>query len=231
MSETERIKKAYARREKEVNRYLYSPLNPSSLFIEQQRERVLLKALKAAGLKNFENKRILDVGCGYGQVLRRFIDFGGRPENLFGIDLLADRIKRAKKLNPLIDFKCANAEQLPYEDKFFDIAMQFTMFTSILDDNMKRNIAKEMLRVLKPRGIILWYDYHISKLSNPDVKRIKKDEIKQLFPNCSFHFRRITLAPPLTRRIAPYSLLLCYLLEKIPLLCTHYLAVIRKQNL
>jgi len=31
--------------------------------------------------------------------------------------------------------------------------------------------------------------------------------------------------------IAPYSLLLCYLLEKIPFLCTHYLAVIRKAGI
>lgn len=52
--------------------------------------------------------------------------------------------------------------------------MQFTMFTSILDDTMKRNIAKEMLRVLKPEGIILWYDYYISKPTNPDTKGVSK---------------------------------------------------------
>jgi len=57
---------------------------------------------------------------------------------------------------------------------------------------------------------------------------VGKKEIKQLFLNCSFHFKRVTLAPPLARMIAPYSLLLCYLLEKIPLLCTHYLAVISR---
>lgn len=93
---------------------------------------------------------------------------------------------------------------------------------------MKANIAKEMLRVLKPEGIILWYDYYISKPTNPDVKGVGKKEIKRLFPNCSFHFKQAILAPPLARVIAPYSPLLCYLLEKIPFLCTHYLAVIRK---
>jgi hypothetical protein len=39
---------------------------------------------------------------------------------------------------------------------------------------------------------------------------------------------RITLPPPLCRALAPYSIILCCLLEKIPLLCTHYLGIIRK---
>ena len=174
------------------------------------------------------DKRVLDVGCGSGGELRKFIGYGASLGNLFGIDLLPDRIKQAKGLNPLIDFRRGNAEELPYEDESFDIVMQFTMFTSILDATMKNNIAREMLRILKPEGIILWYDYHISKPTNPDVKGVGKREIKKLFPNCSFHFKRVTLAPALTRMIAPYSLLFCYLLEKISPLRTHYLVVIRK---
>lgn len=88
------------------------------------------------------------------------------------------------------------------------------MFTSILDFQMKQKIAKEMLRILKPKGVILWYDYHVNNPKNPDVKGVKKKEIKRLFPNYSFRFRRITLAPPLVRVIARYSRRLCYLLEK-----------------
>lgn len=227
MKEIERIEKSYECR-KRLPKDLYSPFKPGNLFIVQQRERVILKLLDKYKMNPLVDKKILDVGCGSGGELRRFIEYGACPENLFGIDLLPDRIERAKELNPLIDFRCGNAEELPYEDAYFDLVMQFTMFTSILDDTMKSNIAKEMLRVLKHEGIILWYDYHISKPTNPDVKGVGKREIKRLFPNHSFHFKRITLAPPLARMIAPYSLLLCYLLEKIPLLCTHYLTVIRK---
>jgi len=53
-------------------------------------------------------------------------------------------------------------------------------------------------------------------------------EIQSLFPGCDVRLKRITLAPPLTRRVAPYSWLVCYLLSKVPFLCTHYLGVIRK---
>jgi hypothetical protein len=65
---------------------------------------------------------------------------------------------------------------------------------------------------------------------NPDVRGVKKKEIYELFPNCEIHLKRITLAPPLARAIAPFSIILCQLLEKFPLLCTHYIGVIRRKG-
>jgi len=106
--------------------------------------------------------------------------------------------------------------------------MQFTVFTSILDIQLKKKIASEMLRVLKKDGIVVWYDFHMNNPKNPDVKGIKKNEIYQLLPNCEIFLKRITLAPPLARKIAPFSFILCSILEKIPFLCTHYLGVIRR---
>jgi hypothetical protein len=41
---------------------------------------------------------------------------------------------------------------------------------------------------------------------------------------------RITLAPPLGRWLAPRSWVLACLLEKIPLLCTHTIGIIRKTD-
>jgi len=228
MDEISRIKEAYARRAIYVGDR-YSVFNVASLFIIQGLERALLRMLKDNDLTSLEGKRILEVGCGTGGVLRRFIQYGADPANLYGIDLLADRIERARYLSPNVDFRCGNAEQLPYDDESFDIVMQFTVFTSILDPRMKRNVAREMLRVLKRDGIILWYDYHMNNPRNPDVRGVGKREIQALFPDCSIDLRRVTLAPPLTRLLAPYSWLVCYLLEKIPLLCTHYLGVIRKR--
>jgi ubiquinone/menaquinone biosynthesis C-methylase UbiE len=32
---------------------------------------------------------------------------------------------------------------------------------------MKQNIVMEMLRVLKPGGLILWYDYHMKTQETP----------------------------------------------------------------
>jgi hypothetical protein len=89
-------------------------------------------------------------------------------------------------------------------------------------------MAAEMLRVVKPTGLILWYDYHVNNPWNKDVRGVKRREIYELFPNCQIDLERITLLPPLARALAPYSYLACYLMEKFPLLCTHYLGAIRK---
>src|SRR5438067_13539414 len=98
--------------------------------------------------------------------------------------------------------------------------MQSTVFNSVLDASMKEELASEMCRVLKPDGLILWYDYHMNNPRNPDVKAVKRREIHAFFPHSDIRLQRITLAPPQARLLAPYSLLLCYFLRKVRWLCT-----------
>jgi hypothetical protein len=92
---------------------------------------------------------------------------------------------------------------------------------------MKQQIASEMSRVVGSDGLILWYDYHVTNPWNNDVRGIKRREITQLFPDYQIELERIALLPPLARFLDPYSYLDCYLLEKLPPLCTHYLGVVR----
>jgi hypothetical protein len=56
---------------------------------------------------------------------------------------------------------------------------------------------------------------------------IRPAEIKRLFPGCSFEFHKITLAPPLARRIVPLSWGLALFLEGLKIFNTHYLVAIR----
>ena len=209
---------------------MYSYFNKGNLYIIQSRERIILDLLREFNFSKLSDKKILDVGCGYGGELRNIVKYGAKPNHLYGIELIEDRIEIAKDVNPNINFRCGNALNLPYQDESFDIVAQFTVFTSILKKGIKKDIAKEMLRVLKKEGIILWYDFSYNNPRNPDVKGIKKKEIINLFPNCKFTFKRVTLAPPIVRFIAPRSWLLCYLFEKLSFLCTHYLVIIRKEN-
>ncbi len=196
------------------------------LFIKQERE--IITVLSKFGKNDLSNKKILDVGCGNGGVLRDFVRYGAKPENCYGIDLLFERIELAKKLNPSINFECSNAENLPYDNKMFDIVLCFTVFSLIFDGKMKWNIAREMLRVLNNDGVILYYDFHMDNPRNPDVRGVKKWEIYSLFPDCRIYLKRVTLAPPIVRFIALKSFLLSYFLEKIPWLRTHYLGIIRQ---
>lgn len=229
-NEITRIKVAYARRRQNVPGGLYSRFNSGHLFMLQDRERRLLSLLAAHGRMNLGAAKILDVGCGNGSGIRNFIEWGAHPGNITGIDLLPERVAEARRLClSSVRIECGNAEELPFGEATFDLVHQATVFTSILDSVMKRRMAMEMVRVLKPGGLILWYDYYINNPRNPDVRAVTRKEIEELFPNCRIVLQKATLAPPLVRMLAPYSWVLCQVLSSIPLLCTHYQGVIRKR--
>ena len=160
-------------------------------------------------------------------MLRQFIQWGASPENLAGIELRPEPVLKAQRTSPNLDIRCGSAVQLPWPDRFFDLVCQHTVFTSILDKAMKKKIAMEMSRVLRPGGAVLWYDFMYNNPQNPNVRGIKAGEIRSLFPGYTMHLKRITLAPPIARRI-PESLLSVFypLFSVVPLLRTHYMGLL-----
>ena len=228
-AEEARIRQAYARRA--VSAQIYTWFDAGHLFMVQQLERRLLRALRRHDMAPLQSKKILEIGCGNGHWLREFVKWGASPDNLVGIDLLAERVDQARRLSPAgIAFQRDNAARLDFADHRFDIVLQATVFTSIRDFPVKQQVAAEMLRVLKQRGIVLWYDFHVDNPRNCDVRGIGSREIAQLFPGCEITLEKIILAPPVLRRLARYTWLGCYLLSAIPWLCTHYLGTIRKPS-
>jgi ubiquinone/menaquinone biosynthesis C-methylase UbiE len=140
------------------------------------------------------------------------------------------RIDDAKALCPQeVTLQCADATSLDFEEAKFDMVLQFTMFTSVLDNAVKLKIASEMNRVLKPGGKVLWYDYFVSNPRNPDVRGVNRREIVELFPGFSVYLKRVTLAPPIAKIVAPISSTLYRALSGFPLLRTHYLGILQKQ--
>ena len=155
--------------------------------------------------------------------------WGARPQNITGIDLLPERIAEARTLcPPQITLRCQNAAQLDYSTGAFDLVFQFTVFTSIISEQMKTQIAREMLRVLRPGGTILWYDFTVNNPWNADVRGIPRREIMQLFPQCRFEFKKLTLAPPIGRPLARASTLLYQALSALKIFDTHCLATIHR---
>ncbi len=208
---------------------IYSLFNKANLFILQQRQREVLTALKKNGFADLSNFLILEMGCGGGSVLTEYLGFGASPENLYGVDLLFDRLLHARHILPGSNFANADGQSLPYPSKTFDLVLQYTAISSILDPEIRRNICADILRVLKPGGLILSYDFWLNP-TNPQTRGIRPAEIKELFPNCRHEFHRITLAPPIARRLVPISWGLCLFLESLKIFNTHYLASIRPLN-
>jgi len=225
-NELARIHAAYSRR-RDGSRY--SLLDPATYLAAQEREKEILSVLTREGCLPLENLKILEIGCGTGYWLREFVRWGARPENITGIDLLPARIAEATTLCPSqITLRCQNAAELDYSSGTFDLVFQSTVFTSILSEPMKAKIAREMSRVLRPTGMILWYDFTVNNPWNADVRGIPRKEIMQLFPQCRFEFQRLTLAPPIGRPLARASTLLYRALSALKVFDTHCLATIHK---
>ena len=225
-----RLKEEYGRRRQDAAYHCkYSIFNPGQLFMLQSRQRNLLEALNQTGITDLADKSILEVGCGGGGVLREMLALGADPGLLYGVELLPYRCVDAKRNLPWASITQADGRFLPFESSRFDLLLQFTMFTSILDAAVKQCIAEEMLRVLRPDGVIVWYDFWLNP-TNPQTKGIRLSEIRNLFPGCTVLAQKITLAPPIVSRLIRFSRLFCEILEAIKIFNTHYLALIKKIN-
>ncbi len=225
--ETQRIIKVYEDRDRweKGRELLFGYEDLSHISRVQSRFRATFRLLKSFGFNPLTERRILDVGCGDGFMLRQFLQWGAQPGNLAGIDLRHEPVEHALTLNPNVDVRCDSATRMPWPDHSFDLIIQNTVFSSILEPEIKSKVAAEMLRVLKPTGAILWYDFWLNP-SNKQTRGIRPSEIRRLFPGCGFEFHRITLAPPLGRFFVPMSWTLAMLLEGLRVFNTHYLVMI-----
>ena len=201
------------------------------LFTQYRFRAVAAPLLKRSGFTELSHIEVLHVGCGTGGWLRTLLEWGARPEHLHGIDLLEDRIEKARALGMGIDFQVASGYDIPYPEDSMDLVSAHTVFSSILDASARKALAGEMSRILKSTGKILIYDYRISDPRNPDTVGIRKREIQRLFPDFTIQLRSLTLAPPILRRVALLLPLLAHALEScFPFLRTHtfYLISSRK---
>lgn len=230
LDESERIKRVFRAREG-IRRLdaRYALSDPAFALMVQERERILTKYFQDLG-KPLDACRVLDVGCGKGWSLLECWGVGAMGPLLYGIDLLPERLVEAKKLLPESHFSVSDARSLPFEDASFDVVVQFTVLSSILDAEVRRQVAREMLRVLNPeRGVIISYDFWTNPV-NRETAGISPDELRRLFPGCSFIFHKVSLAPPLARFLAPMSRSVCRMLASLKLLNTHYLTMIRRDK-
>ena len=116
-----------------------------------------LELARAAGLD--ANKRVLDVGSGLGGTSRCLArEFGCR---VTGIDLTEEYCRAAAMLSAkvgladLVDYRQGDATNLPFDDASFDVVWTEHVAMNIPD---KRQLYKEMHRVLRPGGTLAIYD-------------------------------------------------------------------------
>ncbi len=113
--------------------------------LSQQNTDTILSALNIT-----KDTRVLDVGCGSGELIRRISDATGCQ--CVGLDLDETLITYAKQFETeRLTFFLGNAIEMPFEDSAFDIVISHTFFTTIFD---AESALAEMQRVCKQDGVI-----------------------------------------------------------------------------
>jgi SAM-dependent methyltransferase len=92
---------------------------------------------------------------------------------------------------------------------------------------MEAAAAREIGRVLRPGGWLIWFDLRYDNPSNPAVHGIDRRRLGRLFPRWAEEIRSCTVLPPLARRLGPTTPVLYPLLEAVPLLRSHLIGRLR----
>jgi SAM-dependent methyltransferase len=226
LSELDAVRQRYAHRS---SGSLYSLLQPYPLRIVQEKERALVRWIHECGIAPVETRRVLEIGCGGGDNLLGLVRLGFRPENLVGNELLEERCATARhRLPAATRVLCGDASELDLASGSFDVVLQSTVFTSILDDSFQQKLADRMWRLAKPGGGILWYDFIYDNPRNHDVRGIPRRRIQSLFGRGEIRSWKVTLAPPIGRSVTRLCPALYTVFNLIPLLRTHVICWIRK---
>jgi SAM-dependent methyltransferase len=227
-SEASRILAENMRRESQSPPHRYAPWEPSHMFEISERRMLAGAMLHKAGVFPNAGSRCLEIGFGRIGWLGDLISWGVCDSQISGLELDPARAANVSRLLPRADLRVGDAVDLPWEEQSFDLVILSLVFTSILAHEVRQVIAENVMRVLRPGGALLWYDFRVDNPRNHNVKGIGRTEILSLFSGLKGEIHSLTLAPPLSHAIVPVSKVLATLLSAIPLLRTHLLAVLLK---
>ncbi|MCK6427065.1 MAG: class I SAM-dependent methyltransferase [Burkholderiaceae bacterium] len=235
--ETDAVARRYARREQAAQARAaasagpdrYSLLQPDVWQTVQERQRAMLRLLAAQGWHDLSSRRLVEVGCGAGGNLLEFLRLGFLPEHLTGLELLPERHTQARRLLPDgVTLRLGDAMQAGLAPASVDLVFQSTVFSSLLDDDFQQRLAEVMWGWVRPGGALLWYDFAFDNPRNPDVRGVPLARVRALFPQARLQARRVTLAPPIARRVCRWHPALYTLCNALPLLRTHRLVWLGK---
>jgi SAM-dependent methyltransferase len=224
--ELERVRERYARRPRDDR---HGMLQPDVWCALQERQRVTLRLFAKLGWHDLGARRAVEVGCGAGGNLLELLRFGFMPEHLAGVELLPQRLEHARGVLPAaVRLVAGDAVAAAIEPGSQDLVLQFTVFSSLLDDATQARLAAAMWRWVKPGGGVLWYDFTMDNPRNPDVRGMPVSRVRALFPQAAVQAHRVTLAPPLARTVTRVHPALYGWFNALPMLRTHVLCWLAK---
>lgn len=106
------------------------------------------------GLPVGESTRVLDFGCGWGRMLRLFLNRVD-SRHLHGVDVRDESVEMARQLDPYARFfKIDALPPTSFGDEFFDLVISYSVFSHLSEAVSLAWIA-ELARVMKPGGLAI----------------------------------------------------------------------------
>ena len=143
-------------------------------------EQKMAQYIETLGLH--EEQRVLDVGCGCGEVLIRTIErYGIRG---VGIDSSTEFVAEAKRRSngrvaeTRIEFVEANAESFDVEPESLDLVMCLGATHAFgLGSDAVRNAIEQMKRLTRPNGLLLVADGYMKQPAAPGYRELLGDSM------------------------------------------------------
>jgi len=134
-----------------------------------QHVRAMSEKLQMSGFDIASARRVLDLGCGIGRMIRHLPDHAANAE-CWGVDISARHIQWCKwHLSPPLHFATTTTiPHLPFADGYFDLVYAGSVFTHIED--LADAWLLEVRRVLSPAGraYLTLHDEHTIELLETD---------------------------------------------------------------
>jgi SAM-dependent methyltransferase len=177
--------------------------------------------------------RLLDVGCGSGTRFFELFRLGFKPENVVGMDLQQERIEASKELLPQVDVIHGDAAGMIFADDSFDVIFESGMFATLPADEVRCNIAHEMVRVCRFGGYLLLSDWRTPNFGGGSYKALTASDLRRLFQVGNrtelIAIERGALVPPIGRFLSAHMSSLYFLVAAmLPCLVGQIVYVLRK---
>ena len=140
-------------------------------------------------------KRVLDVGCGSGDLVGILCELGA---DACGIDVSPAQVERGVRRKRALSV--ASMEELPFPDESFDAVVSYHSFNNAPFDR-HISVLKEQYRVLKRRGAIVLGAFHTPSPCKEPVQIAMFGDTLKLYPRTSDELAELFLASGFT---APY---------------------------
>ena len=146
----------------------------------------------------------LDVACGWGSYSLAASDIVGKDGQVYAVDLWEEGILNLRKeadskgFQNMATFVSDVAQNIPVENDCVDVCLMATVLHDFVGDKVDRQVMKEIIRVMKPEGILAIVEFKKKEgpPGPPKPVRLSPEEVDKIVSVYGFKLKRFSEVGP-----------------------------------